>query len=131
VEEKMESFLHAVNWVEIPAKDFDRAKKFYSGIFDYEMPEMMMGPTRMGILLHNQQEGGIGGALVQGEGYEPSDKGVRVYLNGGADLNTVVQRVEDAGGKVEVPKTMISDQLGHFAIFRDTEGNLLALHSSK
>jgi len=39
---------NALNWFEIPVADFDRAKKFYETIFNYQMPESMMGPSRMG-----------------------------------------------------------------------------------
>ena len=48
-------------------------KKFYSAIFDFEMPEMMTGPNKMGFLLFEQQ-GGKGAAIVQGEWYTPSDR---------------------------------------------------------
>lgn len=33
----MEMLDNAINWVEIPVRNFDRAKKFYSAIYDYEM----------------------------------------------------------------------------------------------
>lgn len=124
----MEFTTNAVSWVEIPVTNFDRAKQFYSAIFDYEMPEMMMDTTRMGFLLHDQEKG-IGGAIVQGEGCEPSDKGSKIYLNGGSDLNIVLNRVENAGGKVILPKTDIGSGFGFFALFIDTEGNQLGLHS--
>lgn len=124
----MEMMTNAISWFEIPASDFKRAKKFYSTIYDYDMPEMEMGPVLMGMLPHDQS-GGIGGALCFGEGYEPSDKGAKVYLNGGSDLNTVLNRVEGAGGKVLLPKMMISEEHGYFAIFMDTEGNHVSLHS--
>ena len=120
---------NAVSWIEIPVSDFDRAKKFYSAIYDFDMPEMQMGPNRMGFLLYDQQGGGIGGAIVQGEGYEPSALGAKVYLNGGNDLNTVLNRVTVAGGKIILPKTEIAPGLGHFAIFEDVEGNQVSLHS--
>jgi len=61
---------NAINWIEIPVSDFERAKKFYSAIFDFEMPEMQMGPQLMGFLLYDQPGGGIGGAIVKGEGPE-------------------------------------------------------------
>lgn len=125
----MEFFKNAINWFEIPVMDFERAKKFYSGIFDFEMPEMQMGPVRMGFLLFDQ-EAGVGGAICQGEGYLPSIKGAKLYLNGGNDLNAVLDRVAGAGGKVIAPKTMITEELGFFAIFSDTEGNELRLHSA-
>lgn len=120
---------HAVSWVEIPVTDFDRAKKFYSAIYDFEMPEMQMGPNRMGFLLHDQQGGGIGGAIVHGEGYQPSTLGSKVYLNGGNNLDTVLNRVTGAGGKVILPKTAITPEFGYFAIFEDSEGNHVSLHS--
>ena len=125
----MEMPTHAINWVEIPVTDFDRAKTFFSRIFDYEMPESFMGDKRMGFLLYDMLNRGIGGAIVAGEGYEPSKTGPKVYLNGGTDLSTVLNRVEEAGGKIVLPKTQITPELGYFAIFADTEGNQLSLHS--
>lgn len=124
----MEMLKNAVNWIEIPVVNFERAKKFYSAIFDFEMPEMVMGPNKMGFLLFEQQ-GGVGAAIVQGEWYVPSDKGTLVYLNGGKDLSTVLNRVEKAGGKILLVKTQITPELGYFAYFMDCEGNRVALHS--
>lgn len=125
----MELFTHAITWAEIPVLDFDRAKKFYSAIYDYEMPEMMMGTNRMGFLLFDQPRGGIGASIVQGEGYIPTQKGVRIYLNGGPDLSLVLNRVEKAGGKIIMNKVPVSPELGFFGIFEDTEGNYISLHS--
>ena len=121
---------NAINWFEIPVTDFDRAKAFYSEIFDFVMPVMPNGTHMMGFLLHEQGKG-IGGAIVKGEGYQPAKDGVLIYLNGGSDLNIVLNRVAAAGGQVHMAKTLISPELGYFAIFYDTEGNRLALHSMK
>jgi hypothetical protein len=90
---------------------------------------MMMGPTQMGFLLHDQQNGGIGGAIVKGDGFEPSQKGTKVYLNGGNDLQVVLDRVPEAGGKVVEEKTLIAPEMGYWAGFEDTEGNFVYLHS--
>ena len=123
----MENLKNSLNWFEIPVKDFERAKKFYSTIYDYEMPSTVMGETTLGFLLVEQ--GGIGGAIAMGPGYEPSGSGTLVYLNGGEDLQIVLDRVEAAGGKIEASKTNITPDLGYFAIFSDTDGNRVALHS--
>jgi predicted enzyme related to lactoylglutathione lyase len=123
----MESMKNSINWFEIPVTDFERAKLFYSMIYNYEMPEEKMGANHLGFFLVKQ--GGIGGAIVHGEGYIPSPDGTLVYLNGGKDLNTMLDRVEKAGGKILKPKTKINDNLGYFAIFVDSEGNRVALHS--
>jgi uncharacterized protein len=125
----MEMLDNSINWIEIPVVDFDRAKKFYSAIYDYEMPETMVGPTRMGFLLYEQKEGRVGGAICKGQGYLPSQQGSLAYLNGGKDLQVVLNRIEKAGGKILVPKTFIGDSIGYFAQFIDSEGNRVALHS--
>lgn len=123
---------HAINWFEIPVEDFDRAKKFYETIFNYQMPENTMGPARMGFLLYDFQNGGRGGAIVYHPGfYSPSDNGTLVYLNCEPDLSEVLNRVETAGGKVVQEKKLVAENLGYWALIKDTEGNRVALHSMK
>lgn len=120
---------NAINWFEIPVTNFERAKKFYETILGASM-EKMDSPGYL-MAFFPAQEQGVSGAIIQGEGYIPSDKGTLVYLNGGEDLNSVLSRVEKAGGKVILPKKLINEQYGYFAIFHDTEGNKIALHSMK
>lgn len=119
---------HAINWFEIPATDFTRAKKFYETLFGEEIMEVPFPDGKYGMLPSDMQNGGIGGGIVQGEGFVPSDKGTIVYLNGGDDLNTPLSKVEAAGGKIIMPKTSIGEN-GFMAHFIDTEGNRVALHS--
>lgn len=125
----MEMVKNAVSWFEIPVLDFERARGFYSQIFDFDMPVMVIGAVQMGMLLNDRENQGIGGAICQGEGYVPAQNGTLIYLNGGQDLTTVLNRVQKAGGKILVPKTLIDPENGHFAIFIDTEGNKIGLHS--
>ena len=118
----------AINWFEIPATNFDRAVRFYSEIYAIDMPTRDMGHISMGFFQH-EPGAGTGGAVVCGDGCIPSQSGSKLYLNGGSDLNTVLNRVEDAGGTVVVGKKEISPEIGYFAIFVDTEGNRIYLHS--
>ncbi|MCI5084261.1 MAG: VOC family protein [Saprospiraceae bacterium] len=118
---------NAINWFEIPAANFERAKSFYSKIMDAELPVETIMEYHMAFLPAN--DGGVGGAIVKGEGFEPSEKGSRIYLNGGDDLNHVLNRVEGAGGKIVQPKVQISEEIGYMATFLDSEGNKIALHS--
>jgi uncharacterized protein len=123
---------HAINWFEIPVTDFDRAKKFYQNIFDFEMPENTMGDARMGFLLYDFQNGGRGGAIVYHPSfYTPAENGTLVYLNCEPDLSIVLSRVEAAGGSVTKPKTLVAENLGYWALIKDSEGNRVALHSMK
>ena len=120
----------AVHWFEIPAADFDRAVRFYESIFAFRMNPMPIpnGP-RMAMFPVPPGEG-VGGAICHHpEWYVPSKAGTLVYLNADPDLATVLARVEDAGGKVVVPKSQISEQHGFMAVLLDSEGNRVALHS--
>ncbi len=90
---------------------------------------MEAGPVMLGFLLHDREAGGIGGAIAAGEGYAPAIAGTLIYLNGGADLNVVLERIEEAGGEVVMTKKLISEEVGYMALFIDSEGNSVALHS--
>jgi uncharacterized protein len=125
----MDMPIHAINWFEIPVDDFDRARMFYSRIFEYEMPEMQMGPTRMGMLPFTQGKDHVGGAIAKAADFMPARQGTMVYLHGGDDLAAVLARVDEAGGRVLVEKTQITPEIGFYATFLDTEGNKVALHS--
>jgi predicted enzyme related to lactoylglutathione lyase len=121
---------NAINWFEIPVIDFARAKKFYETLLGVEVMEMPHPTLKYGVLPSDMQNGGVGGGLVQGEGFEPSTTGTIVYLNGGDDLSIPLSRVESAGGSILLPKTSIGNN-GYMAQFMDTEGNRVALHSMK
>jgi hypothetical protein len=121
---------NTISWFEIPVLDFERAKKFYSGLLSYNIQEQSWEDTKMGFLAGMDSQG-ISGAIVWGKGYEPSEKGTLVYLNGGEDLSGMLDKVELNGGKIILPKTLINEDYGYFAMFIDTEGNRIALHSMK
>ena len=116
-----------VNWFEIPAKDFKRAVSFYKAILGVEIKETELFGTKMGFFPTDGKN--VSGAIVEGEDYKPSMDGVLTYLNGGSDLQTVLDKIEASNGKVIVPKTQISPEMGYFGMFIDTEGNKIALHS--
>lgn len=118
---------NAVNWFEIPASDLGRACKFYGDVLNIDIHRHDVMGLKMGFI-HNGEDG-VGGALVQGEGYVPTANGALIYLNGGQDLNEPLNRVENAGGQVVLPKTQISEEIGHMGVFMDTEGNRVAFHS--
>ena len=118
---------NAINWFEIPVMDFGRAKKFYGEIFGVEMHEEKMGPHLMAFF----PGGGVSGAIVKAEGYKPSQDGALIYLAAGEDLTGVMNKIDTAGGKVVQPKMKVTDEIGYIAIFIDTEGNKVALHSPK
>ena len=117
-----------ISWFEIPVNGFPRARKFYETILGITIKEQMVGQALMGFFSDNAEEG-VSGALVKHEWYVPSDRGVMIYLNGGDDLQPMLAKVEAAGGKILMPKTAISSEIGFMAAFLDTEGNRISLYS--
>ena len=123
-------FKHAISWFEIPTADINRAQKFYETIFDISMVSLDLPQIKMR-LFPIEDMMNIGGALTfNKEFYSPSaTSGVLLYLNGNPDLQKVLDRIDTAGGKIVVPKTQISPEYGYMAVFIDSEGNRVALHS--
>lgn len=122
---------NALNWFEISVSDINRAKTFYETIFGIEMPIQEMMGMQMAFFPSEDMNGKVSGALVQGPMHKPSADGAKIYLNGNPDLSVALSKVETAGGKVMMPKTKISDEVGYMAGFIDCEGNAVALHSNK
>ena len=127
----MKTTENALNWFEISVNDIVRAKKFYEKVFDIEMVQEEMMGMKMAFFPTENMAEKVGGGLVQSEMHKPSMDGTVVYLNGNPDLALALGKVEAAGGKVVMPKTRISDEIGYMAFFLDTEGNKVALHSGK
>jgi predicted enzyme related to lactoylglutathione lyase len=119
-----------VGWFEIPAADMERAIKFYETVFDCKLDRNKMGDFDMAWFPWDDEMKGAGGSLVHHEMYTPSQKGTLVYFSS-EDINTELNRVKKAGGKVIRGKTEISPEIGYMAYFTDTEGNRIALHSRK
>ena len=124
------TFKNAVSWFEIPTQDIDRAAKFYETIFNVSLIPLDVQQVKMR-MFPIEDPMGVGGALCYNKDfYKPSaTDGPLIYLNGNPDVQNVLDRIEAAGGKIIVPKTQISPEYGHMAVFMDTEGNRIALHS--
>ncbi|MCH9741408.1 MAG: VOC family protein [Epsilonproteobacteria bacterium] len=112
---------------EIPVTEIARAISFYQNILDIEIEQMDFEGMQVGLF---PSEGKMPfGVLMQNDEYIPSSNGVTIYLNAGENLQVVLDKVESAGGKTIVPKTPHADESGFFALFIDSEGNKIGLHS--
>lgn len=75
----------------------------------------------------SEEAAGAGGALVQSANNVPSSEGTMVYFYCN-DVAVESSRVEAAGGKLIVPKMSLGE-FGFMALFIDTEGNKVGMHS--
>jgi len=129
VTKKMDSMKNLISIIEIPTTDLPRAIKFYQTILGLQIQEMEMGGVKLGVLPND--EGTVNVVLAKGDDYKPTTNGAVLYLNAGENLQPILDKVEQNGGQIILPKTEISPEMGFFALFIDTEGNKLGLHSIK
>ena len=97
-------------------------------VFEVEINIVDFGGLLMGWFPDRGDAHGANGTLIKQESYIPSQDGALVYFNSD-DVQNEISRVEAAGGSVFQPKTQISPEHGYMAVFIDTEGNRIALHS--
>ncbi|UXX78772.1 VOC family protein [Reichenbachiella carrageenanivorans] len=116
-----------VSIFEIPATDINRAVKFYQSVLDISIEQIAFSGMEMGIFPYKEQM--VTGVIIKGEGYVPSATGTTIYLNGGEDLQIILDKIENKGGEIIIPKTPHADENGFFALFLDSEGNKIGLHS--
>lgn len=121
---------NVVGWFELPVTDMSRAVSFYEKVFDFKMEIHKIGDLEMGWFPWIDNGLGSGGSLVKHSEYKPSAEGVLIYFTAhSGDLSNELSRVGEAGGRVLMEKKKISDEYGYMALFLDTEGNRVALHS--
>lgn len=114
-----------IAWWEIRVADLEKAQAFYTSAFGatatpvFENYLMLTGP-----------DGKMFGALEQTTDLVPTDSYQRTYY-GTDDLEATLAGIERAGGSVEKPRELISDEFGWWALARDPFGNWLGLCTSK
>ena len=131
---KIDAQTNVVTWFEIPVTDIQRAKQFYETILDIKMTIRNDGGNEAVFFPYDPNtiqatSGRVTGVLSKSEKNRPSGTGTMVYINASPSLQAVLDRVEAAGGKVVVPKTLIP--AGYIAVIIDADGNRVGLHAEE
>ncbi|MCH5598958.1 VOC family protein [Niabella ginsengisoli] len=74
---------------------------------------------------------GFCGTLVEYDDTKEQNSGSLVYLNANGDVEALLNRVQSGGGHIITDKKRTTAGSGYFAIFKDTEGNMLAFQEGK
>lgn len=131
---KIDEATNIITWFEIPVTDIDRAKKFYENILDIKMVKRTDGEDEAVFFPFDPNviqatSGRVTGILSKSERNKPSSNGTVIYINASPDIQTVLDKVEKAGGKVISPSIQIPP--GFIALITDSEGNKIGLHAEK
>jgi uncharacterized protein len=115
---------HQVVHIEIASKDPKASGKFYGELFGWPMQET--GAEYGNYVMWGDGSGG-GGGFPQADG-EMYKEGDTIAYIGVEDIDAMLARANELGGKTLVPKTEIPN-MGFFAILADTTGGRIALFS--
>ncbi len=113
----------------IPVNDMNRAKKFYTDIFGWEIKEIEKHKEyQLAKTVATDENdmpvepGAINGALYVRETPEEYPE-ITIEVS---SIDDYLKKIEKLGGKVTTPKTAVGD-MGFYAEFSDTEGNDVGL----
>jgi predicted enzyme related to lactoylglutathione lyase len=118
---------NSVGWFEIYVQDMPRAQGFYEAVFGVELAKLDGPDGEMWAFPGNSERYGAPGSLVKMPGIPSGGNSVLVYFNC-ADCAVQAAKAAQAGGRVEREKFSIG-QYGFIALVKDTEGNMIGLHS--
>ncbi len=116
---------------EIPMDDEERAKAFYAAAFDWDLQTMDMGgggkyttATTVPVdeKMMPKEPGAINGGLMD----RSSDTPNPVITIAVDSIDDSLKKIEAEGGSTITPRTPIPD-MGAFAYFKDSEGNVMGL----
>ena len=120
-----------ITYFEIPADDVERAKKFYEKIFDWEIEKFDKDSDYWFIMTTEvgddewtpKEPGEINGGLVKRD--RPGEPLVNYVTVDSIEKTAVL--IEKNGGKLIEKKTPMGEW-GWWAVFKDTEGNVIGLY---
>ncbi|MDB4989099.1 MAG: Glyoxalase family protein [Myxococcaceae bacterium] len=104
--------MSAINWFEIPVADMDRAMRFYEALLGRPLQREVFMDVPHAIIKSSKDKDGVGGALIADPKRKPSGTGSCVYLDSS-----------------DIDASFSIGPMGSIALIKDTEGNLVGLHT--
>ncbi len=115
-------------WIELATTDQPAAKKFYSGLFGWEINDMPMGPTEVYTIFRLDGRDAAAGCTLR-----PEQKGVpphwMIYI-AVDNADAAAARAAKAGGKVCAPAFDVMDA-GRMAVISDPTGATFCVWQAK
>jgi uncharacterized protein len=122
---------NALSWFEIPSLNLDTSQAFYEAVVGCTVRRESMGPSDAAVFSYDNDNQGLGGALMCGPtAPERATGGVLVYMDcAPSDLGDVLARVTAAGGRIAMPRQALPPGMGFIAQMTDLDGNKVGLHA--
>lgn len=118
--------MNSVVHFEVPAKDLNRAKQFYSKVFGWGTYDMDDKNTMVSTTETDQNGFPVKPGAINGSIYLPDKSKTPTFVIDVPNLEEHIKMVTENGGKlVDEPVTI--ENMGRYARFVDPEGNLVGL----
>lgn len=118
-------------WIEIPVANMERAVLFYETVFQVTLHQVDFGSLQMAWFPNAGSDvPGATGTLIKQESYMPGKEGPLVYFYS-ENVQKELDLIIELGGEILQQKKQISEEYGYMAVFVDSEGNRIALHSMR
>ena len=112
----------AIRWIDIPSTDVEASAKFYEQAFGWKITRSDEWPTYP---MFMDSDDKVGGGFTTD--IKPSEEpGIVVFISVDS-IEDALRDVEAAGGATVHKKTLIHEEVGWWAWFRDPSGNVVAL----
>ena len=106
---------------EITSDNLARSAEFYAKLFGWESK-----PWGEQYMMFSVKDGLGGGFMLRDEKMPD----ITLYIEV-EDIDTKLNEITAEGCQVLVPKTLISEQVGYFALFKDPSGIVIGLFAEK
>lgn len=116
-----------VGWFEIYVNDMTRARSFYETVLALKLDHLRSGDIEMWSFPMNTETPGATGTLAHHADMPAGNNSTLVYFSC-SDCAIEAGRVNDAGGELLREKMSIGEH-GFVALAKDSEGNMIGLHS--
>jgi predicted enzyme related to lactoylglutathione lyase len=116
---------NSIGWFEIYVSDVEKAKDFYGDLFEWEFKSLEGFEPEYTTIFTGEDS--IGGGFMKSSSAQEGQS-VLIYIDV-EDIEMTLKKVEEKGGKIEKPKTLISATSGYYGLFRDLDNNLIGVWS--
>jgi predicted enzyme related to lactoylglutathione lyase len=126
--------MRSIGYVEIPVDNFSRAQEFYSEIFGWRFRKMSGQEEIEYYSIQMSDEDDLAAGMIKRQYLEDKSDCIPVchtntfYISVDS-IDEKIKNIKELKGQQMVKKTFIKD-IGHFAIFLDTENNMFGLWES-
>ncbi len=115
----------AIEWVEIPALDLKESPRFYESVFGWKINREHDWEQYP---MFTDTSGRMGGGFIRSE--RPAGEGTPLLYISVEDIDAILPVIQQHGGTTAKEKTLIGENVGWWASFRDPGGNTIGLYQS-